>query len=199
MSGHTQTIRNGQIIRLNVLPGESVVVVAVSGTYNASIVQGASLGAIATAATGGTYGAYNDGIVILLTASATSEIDFAIAVTPVIVSDTPVIVTTKAAVALADAAATLTAAQMVNSSIFTITPTVARTLTTDTAANIIAALPRNQVGTWFKIAVVNLAAFAVTLAGGTGVTLVGVAAVNNVSGTWHGRIDSATAITVYRT
>ena len=199
MSGHTQTIRNGQAIRLNLLPGESVVVNAVSGTYDASIVQGANLGAIATAAKGATYGAYASGIVILLTASATSEIDFAIAVTPVIVSDTLSIVTTKTAVALADAAATLTAAQMVNSGIFTITPTAARILTTDTAANIIAALPRNQVGTWFKFAVVNLAAFAVTLAAGTGVTLSGVASVNNVSGTWHGRIDSATAITIYKT
>jgi hypothetical protein len=84
----TQTIRNGASIRLNVLPGQSVAVVAVSGTYNASIVQGAGLGVIATAATGGTYGPYASGIVILLTASAASEIDFDVAVTPVIVSDT---------------------------------------------------------------------------------------------------------------
>lgn len=195
----TLTIRNGEAIRLNILPGDSVAVVAVSGTYNASIIQGAGLGAIATAATGATYGPYSTGIIILLTASAASEIDFNIAAAPVVVSDTVSIVATKSAVALADAAATLTAAQMVSSGIFTITPTATRTLTTDTAANIIAALPRNQVGTWFKFAVVNLAAFAVTLAGGTGVTLSGVAAVNNVSGTWHGRIDSATAITIYRT
>jgi hypothetical protein len=88
----TQTIRNGASIRLNVLPGQSVAVVAVSGTYNASIVQGAGLGVIATAATGGTYGPYASGIVILLTASAASEIDFDVAVTPVIVSDTLVTV-----------------------------------------------------------------------------------------------------------
>lgn len=87
MSGHTQTIRNGQTIRLNILSGQSVAVAAVTGTYNASIVQGAGLGVIATAATGATYGPYATGIVILLTASAASEIDFAIAVTPVVVSD----------------------------------------------------------------------------------------------------------------
>ncbi|OYZ77541.1 MAG: hypothetical protein B7X65_13645 [Polaromonas sp. 39-63-25] len=104
----------------------------------------------------------------------------------------------KAVVALADAAATLTAAQMVDSSIFTITPTVARTLTTDTAANIVAALPRYQVGTWFDIIIVNTAAFDVTLAAGTGITIVGKAIINNVSGTWRARIDSATAITIYR-
>lgn len=84
----TQTIRNGQSIRLNVLPGQSVAVVAVSGTYNASIVQGAGIGVIAEAATGAIYGPYASGIVILLTASAASEIDFDVDVTPVIVSDT---------------------------------------------------------------------------------------------------------------
>lgn len=101
-------------------------------------------------------------------------------------------------VALADAAATLTAAQMIDSAIFTITPTVARILTTDTAANLVAALPRYQVGTWFDIVIVNTAAFDVTLAAGTGITLVGKMIINNVSGTWKARIDSATAVTIYR-
>ena len=105
---------------------------------------------------------------------------------------------TKAVVALTDAGATLTAAQMIDSGIFTITPTVARTLTTDTAANIVAGLPRYQVGTWFDVVIVNTAAFDVTLAGGTGVTIVGKAVINNVSGTWRARIDSATAVTFYR-
>jgi hypothetical protein len=105
----------------------------------------------------------------------------------------------KSVVALADAAATLTAAQLVDNGIFTITPTVARTLTTDTVANIVAALPRYQVGTWFDFTIVNTAAFDVTLAAGTGITLSGKAIINNVSGTWKARIDSATAITLYRT
>jgi len=105
---------------------------------------------------------------------------------------------TKAVVALADAAATLTAAQMIDSGVFTITPTIARALTTDTAANIVAGLPNYQVGTWFDIVIVCLAAFAVTLTAGVGITIVGSAVVNNASGTWRARIDSATAITIYR-
>ena len=104
----------------------------------------------------------------------------------------------KAVVALADAAAILTAAQMIDSGIFTITPTVARALTTDTAANIVAALPDYQVGTWFDIVIVNLAAFNVTLTAGVGITIVGSAVVNNASGTWRARIDAAGAVTIYR-
>jgi len=105
----------------------------------------------------------------------------------------------KAVVALSDAAAVLTAAQMIDSGIFTITPSAGRALTTDTGANIIAALAGYQVGTWFDFTIVCLAAFAVTLtAAATGVTLVGSAVVNNVSGTWRVRIDSATAVTIYR-
>ena len=111
---------------------------------------------------------------------------------------TPPKTKTKTAVALADAAATLTAAQMIDSGIFTITPTIARTLTTDTAANLAAAMPGYQVGTWFDIIVVNLAAFDVTLVGGVGVTLSGKAVINNVSGTWRVRFDSASAVTIYR-
>lgn len=111
---------------------------------------------------------------------------------------TPPKTKTKTVVALADAAATLTAAQMIDSGIFTITPTIARTLTTDTAANLVAAMAGYQVGTWFDIVIACLAAFAVTLAGGVGVTIVGSAVVNNVSGTWRVRFDSATAVTIYR-
>jgi len=107
-------------------------------------------------------------------------------------------VKTKAVVALADAAAILTAAQMIDSGIFTITPTIARILTTDTAANIVAALPDYQIGTWFDIVIACLAAFAVTLAAGVGITIVGGAVVNNSSGAWRARIDSATAVTFYR-
>ena len=84
----TETIRNGQIIRLNLLPGESIAVAAVSGTYNASIVQGAGVGVIATNATGATYGPYPSGIVINLTASAASEVDFDIGLAPLVVADT---------------------------------------------------------------------------------------------------------------
>lgn len=104
----------------------------------------------------------------------------------------------KSVVALADAAATLTATQMIDSGIFTITPTVARALTTDTAANLVAGMPGYQVGSWFEFTIVNNAAFDVTLTAGTGITLVGKAVINNVSGTWLARIDSSTGITMYR-
>lgn len=112
---------------------------------------------------------------------------------------TPAQMKTKAVVALADAAATLTAAQMVDSGIFTITPTVARILTTDTAANIVAAIPDYQVGTWFDFTIVNTAAFDVTLAAGTGITLSGSNVIHKESATWKARIDSSTAITIYNT
>ena len=111
---------------------------------------------------------------------------------------TPPKTKTKTAAALADADATLTAAQMIDSGIFTITPTIARTLTTDTAANLVAAMTGYQVGTWFDIIIVNLAAFDVTLAGGVGVTISGTAVINNGSGTWRVRFDSASAVTIYR-
>lgn len=104
----------------------------------------------------------------------------------------------KSVVALADAAATLTATQMIDSGIFTITPTVARALTTDTAVNLVAGMAGYQVGSWFEFTIVTLAAFAVTLTAGVGITLVGSSVTNNVSGTWLARIDSATAITMYR-
>ena len=113
-------------------------------------------------------------------------------------SITPPKTKTKAAIALADADATLTAAQMIDSGIFTITPTVARALTTDTAANLVAAMTGYQVGTWFDIVIVCLAAFDVTLGGGVGVSIVGNAVVNNASGTWRARFDSASAVTIYR-
>ena len=106
------------------------------------------------------------------------------------------------AVALTDAAATLTASQIISSRLFTITPTAPRTLTTATAADILTAMSGEGVGSTFEFVIVNLAGatFAATLAAGTGVTLVGVAAVSaSSSATFMGRVDSTTAITIYRT
>ncbi len=104
-----------------------------------------------------------------------------------------VLLRTKAIVALADAAATLTAAQLIGDGLFQITPTVARNLATDTAANLVAAMPGCQVGTTFEFSAACLAAYAVTLVAGTGVTLVGSAVVNNASGTFRGVVTNATA------
>ena len=106
------------------------------------------------------------------------------------------------AVALADAGATLTASQIISSRLFTITPGAARTLTTATAADILTAMTGEGVGSTFEFVIVNLAGatHVATLAAGTGVTLVGVAAVSaSSSATFLGRVDSTSAITIYRT
>jgi hypothetical protein len=105
-------------------------------------------------------------------------------------------------VALTDAAATLTSTQIISSRLFKITPTAARALTTGTAAEILTTMTGEGVGSTFEFTIVNLAAatHAVTLTAGTGVTLVGVAAVSALtSATFMGRVDSTTAITIYRT
>lgn len=109
----------------------------------------------------------------------------------------------KAEVALSDAAATLTAAQLINSGIFKITPGAARALTLDTAALLVAGFPDAKVGAWFDFSVVCLAAFAVTVSTAAGLTLVGSMAVNNASGTFRAvftNVGSGTeAVTIYRT
>ena len=112
---------------------------------------------------------------------------------------------TKAEVALADAAATLTAAQMIGDGLFTQTPTAARALTTDTAANLVAGMSGVQVGSWFDFTVVNEASatYAATLTAGTGVTITGAAAVSAASsGSFRARFTDVTAgaeaVTIYR-
>jgi hypothetical protein len=99
--------------------------------------------------------------------------------------------------ALSNAAATLTAAQLIGGE-FTITPTVARIQTLDTAANIISALSGSVTGSNFTFTVVNLAAFDVTIATATGVTLVGNMVVNNGSATFRVRRLSSSAVSVTR-
>lgn len=110
----------------------------------------------------------------------------------------------KTVVALADAAATLTAAQLIDNGIFTITPTVGRALTVATGAELAAAYPIKvngnvPVGESFEFTIVNLAAQVVTLTtAASGTTLVGVATINNVSGTWRVVFDTATTVKIYR-
>jgi hypothetical protein len=107
----------------------------------------------------------------------------------------------KTVVAGGDEATTLTAAQCIES-IVTVTPTAARTYTTATAALILAELGiNNKVGQTFEITFVNLAAstYALTVAGGTSVTLSGSATVSAASSaTFCGRVASSSAITLYR-
>lgn len=103
----------------------------------------------------------------------------------------------KSNTALADAAATLTAAQLIGG-LFTITPTVARIQTTDTAVLILAAMPPHVDGSSFEFTIANLAAFDVTLAGGVDVTLVGNLVANNASATFLCYRTSATEVTMVR-
>ena len=105
-------------------------------------------------------------------------------------------------VAVADEASTLTAAQLLNSKLFTATPTAARTFTTATAALIVAALTDEVAGTSFEFTIVNKAAatHAITLAGGTGVTAGGGSLVVSAatSGTFVGVVQSDSTVKLYR-
>jgi len=104
-------------------------------------------------------------------------------------------------VAMADAAVLQTAAQIIDSKIFKQTPSAARAVTTPTAALLVAAATDYVAGTTFEFSIINLAAatHVITLTAGVGVTLVGVATVQPVeSARFAARIDSATAVTVYR-
>jgi len=105
-------------------------------------------------------------------------------------------------VALADANATLSADDLINKGIFVIEPTSARTLTTDTAANIVAAIDNCQAGMSFDFALIVLAAYDVSVSGGTGVTVKGSGTVNNASGIFKAVITDCTsgseAVTIYR-
>ena len=101
-----------------------------------------------------------------------------------------------------DADQTLTAGQLVDNGVFTITPTAARTFTTDTAANIVAAMLGAKVGTNFVFTIVDLASFDITLAGGTGVTITGNAVANNNSASFRAILTNVAggseAVTMYR-
>ena len=85
----TQTIRNGTSIEVVIPTGQTLKVVAVSGTYNASVVRGTGIGTtLSTLATGASYGTYAYDSVVRLVSSDASEIDFDVAVSPVVDSDT---------------------------------------------------------------------------------------------------------------
>ena len=110
----------------------------------------------------------------------------------------------RTAVALPDAAATPTIAQLMTSSIFTMTPGAARNFTTPIASLMVAGVPGAIVGNWFDFTIVNLADFPITLvAGDAGVTLSGSAIVLKGSATFRARLDNVTggaeALTIYRT
>lgn len=105
---------------------------------------------------------------------------------------------TKAVVALTDASATLSASDMIDKTIFTITPTSARTLTTETAANLVAGMSGAGVGSWFEFTIINLATTSgrtATLSAGSGVTIVGSRVCNIAASDDHS--SSATFIAIF--
>lgn len=104
----------------------------------------------------------------------------------------------KTVLALGDVAVVLSAAEM-DGGIVTHAPAVARVLTTDTAAAIIAQLSGSVDGTHFELTVVNTGASTSTLAGGAGVTIVGAALVSSLtSGTFRVRRAASSTVVAYR-
>lgn len=98
---------------------------------------------------------------------------------------------------LADANGTLTDGEMLDG-LFIIGATASRNLTTATAVAIIATLPNYQVGTTYEITIINTGTFNAVLVGGTGVSIVGSATVNNQSGTFLVRVETPTTVSIYR-
>lgn len=92
---------------------------------------------------------------------------------------------------------TLTAAALVGGQIVRQGPVAAYSDTTDTAANIVAAITNYQVGQTFFIRIKNATAFTQTLVAGTGITLPPTVIIPAFSvGTYYASIVSATAITL---
>ena len=84
--------------------------------------------------------------------------------------------------------------------ITTATLTAGRTITTPTAATLIAELG-SVVGTSVKFSYINLAGQVATLAGGTGVTIVGLAttaATAGLASRWEVVVTAPTTVSVYR-
>lgn len=72
-----------------------------------------------------------------------------------------------------DANSPILVANMAGGLVLRTTATAARTDTTDTAVNILAAFPQMDIGEAFTLVYSNQVAFAITIAGGTGVTASG--------------------------
>lgn len=110
-------------------------------------------------------------------------------------------------VAATDAATVQTAANLAGAArtLYTMTPTASRTLTTPTGAELGAAFTDEGVGSSFQFTVVNVAAAThpiVVTAGATGVTLVGASATFSVaaasSATYVAVFTAANTVSIYR-
>lgn len=92
---------------------------------------------------------------------------------------------------------TLTAAALIGGQVVRTGPTSTYTDTTDTAANIIAALPVLNVGGTFFIRIKNATAFTQTLAAGAGVTLPATVIIPAFSvGNYYATISTASTVTI---
>lgn len=93
----SQCIRNGQGLDVNVLPGHSLLVSSILGSYDATQITGTGgTGlALATASTGGaTYGPYASGATIRLRASADGVIEYDSALVPAMLNKIPAFLAT---------------------------------------------------------------------------------------------------------
>lgn len=109
--------------------------------------------------------------------------------------------TKRATSTIADGASMVaSAASVMTDTIASATPTASRNVTTGTASAIIALAPGYAVGDSTEYTLINLAAAQVlTVVGGVGVTIVGVATVAGVtSATFIVRIASASTVVLYR-
>jgi len=101
---------------------------------------------------------------------------------------------------IADGASMVLTTAGILGGINTATLTTARTITTPTAAALIAELGA-VVGTSVQFSYINLAAYVATLAGGTGVTIVGLATTAATAGQasrWEVVVTAPTTVSVYR-
>ena len=95
-----------------------------------------------------------------------------------------------------------TADQLLNSKLFVVTPTEDTTFTLPTAANVLAALTDEAVGTSFEFTIVNLAsAFEIVVTTNTGWTITNggfMTVFDGTSATFLAVVTSTTAIQLYR-
>jgi hypothetical protein len=99
----------------------------------------------------------------------------------------------KANVAIGAGPYTPTAAQILNSSVFALTPGAPTTFTVPTAALTVAAMTNPQIGTWYFVTLASLDANNITFTAAAGITLVGNAIVNNTGASWIGICTNVTA------
>ena len=115
---------------------------------------------------------------------------------------TGVAAVTRSASTIADGASMVaSASNVITNTIASATPTASRNVTTGTASAIIALCTNYAVGDTTEFTLINLASatHALTLVGGTDVTIVGSATVSAASSaTWYVRIASATTVVLYR-